>query len=150
MEAASSDPLPAGTLHAVAGDESGNLTPIPTRPSATMPAGVAVATTADVQRTGAAAFTIPFDAPAPLPAGDPGVIVQLRDGSYAAFDAVCTHAGCTVEWDAPDELLVCPCHGAVFDPAKGGLAVAGPTGQPLTHLPLVLDQASGTFLLRAG
>ncbi len=110
----------------------------------------AVATTADLQATGAKAFAVPFDAPAPLPAGDPAVIVELQDGTYAAFNALCTHAGCTVEWDEPDRVLVCPCHGAVFDPAKGGLALAGPTGQPLVPLPLVLDQATGRFLPRAG
>jgi len=130
------------------GASSGGPTGGPTSTATKVPAGAAVATVAAVQRTGSAPFTIPFDAPAPLPAGDPGVIVQLRDGTYAAFDAICTHAGCTVEWDEPDALLVCPCHGAVFDPAKGGVPIAGPTDLPLTTLPLVLDQATGTFRLR--
>ncbi|MGZ8514964.1 MAG: TQO small subunit DoxD, partial [Candidatus Limnocylindrales bacterium] len=49
--------------------------------------------------------------------GDPGVLVKLADGKIVAFDAVCTHAGCTVEWDPSYDLLVCPCHGAAFDPA---------------------------------
>ncbi len=134
----------------LADDGIAGETPGPTGPAATMPGGIAIATTADLQATGAKSFTVPFDAPAPLPAGDPAVIVELGDGTYAAFNAICTHAGCTVEWDEPDRLLVCPCHGAVFDPAKGGLVLAGPTDQPLVNLPLVLDQATGTFLLRAG
>ena len=45
--------------------------------------------------------------------------MKLSDGSIVAFDAVCTHAGCTVEWDPGYDLLVCPCHGAAFDPAHG-------------------------------
>src|SRR6185369_422050 len=95
------------------GTSGGTLpTPGPTAP----PGSITVAKVADVSRTGAKAFRVPFNAPSPLPAGDPAVIVQLADGSFVAFDAVCTHAGCTVEWDQEDRLLICPCHEAVFDP----------------------------------
>jgi len=111
--------------------------------------GLSIATIAMVVRSGSAAFTVPFDAPSPLPAGDPGVVVRLSDGSFVAFDAVCTHAGCTVEWDAGDRLLFCPCHGAAFDPARGAAVVDGPTNQPLASLPITVDQASGRILLRA-
>jgi thiosulfate dehydrogenase [quinone] large subunit len=110
--------------------------------------GIGVAATADVDARGAVAFTVPFDAPAPLPAGDPAIIVRLADGSYVAFDAVCTHAGCTVEWDAADAALACPCHGAVFDPQHGGAAVVGPAQDPLASIPIVVDPASGRILLR--
>jgi len=114
----------------------------------TVPGGApAVATVAQVKRTGAAPFTVPFDAPAPLPAGDPGVIVQLADGSFVAFDAVCTHAGCTVEWDRADSLLFCPCHGAAFDPEHEAAVLQGPARAPLARLPIVIDQASGSIYL---
>ncbi len=108
-----------------------------------------MATVSDVDARGAVAFTVPFTAPAPLPAGDPGVIVRLTDGSYAAFDAVCTHAGCTVEWSAADASLVCPCHGAVFDAEHGASVVAGPAREPLAPIPIVVDAASGRISLRA-
>ena len=36
---------------------------------------------------------VTFDDPG---TGDPGVLVKLADGTFVAFDAVCTHAGCTV------------------------------------------------------
>lgn len=122
--------------------------PSPTDVVGTPIPGLAVAALADLAATGAVAFRIPFTAPLPLPAGDPGVIVALTDGTYAAFDAVCTHAGCTVEWDRADRLLVCPCHGAVFDPARAGVPVEGPTSVPLAGLPIALDPSSGTFVLR--
>jgi thiosulfate dehydrogenase [quinone] large subunit len=134
------------------GDRSGrgpspSSTPLPT-PQATVQSGaITVAKVSDVTSAGAAAFTIPFNAPSPLPAGDPGVIVQLADGSFVAFDAVCTHAGCTVEWDAVDKLLVCPCHEAVFDPEHKAAVLQGPAPTPLTSLPLVIDPATGTILL---
>jgi thiosulfate dehydrogenase [quinone] large subunit len=110
--------------------------------------GLGVASVATVDARGFAAFTVPIAAPAPLPAGDPGVIVRLQDGSYVAFDAVCTHAGCTVEYSTTDAALVCPCHGAAFDPAHGAAVLAGPTDQPLAALPIVVDAATGQILLR--
>jgi thiosulfate dehydrogenase [quinone] large subunit len=109
--------------------------------------GFPVSTVSKVGRTGAATFTVPANAPASLPAGDPGVVVKLADGSFAAFDAVCTHAGCTVGWERADRLLVCPCHGAVFDPEYGAAVVRGPAPSPLTALPIVVDPASGQILL---
>jgi thiosulfate dehydrogenase [quinone] large subunit len=119
-----------------------------TGPTATLPPGaIPVATVAAVTRKGSAAFTVPFDAPAPLPAGDPGVIVQLRDGSFVAFDAVCTHAGCTVEWDKQDRVLFCPCHDAIFDAEDGAAVLDGPAPTPLAALPLVIDVATGKIFL---
>ncbi len=122
-------------------------TPAPT--AASGGGGVVIGTVAQVQKAGALAFTVPFDAPASLPAGDPAVIVRLADGSFVAFDAVCTHAGCTVEWDSQDAVLLCPCHGAAFDPARNGRVLQGPTRQPLAALPLTVDKASGSIMLRA-
>ena len=107
-----------------------------------------VATLADIQQGGgAAAFTVPFSAPAPLPGGDPAIVVQLADGSFVAYDTICTHAGCTVEWDAPDGVLLCPCHEAAFDPAHGAAVLQGPARRPLASIPIVVDRAAGTISL---
>jgi len=81
--------------------------------------------------------------------GDPAVIVRLPDGSVAAFDAVCTHEGCTVGYDAGSGLLLCPCHGAAFDPAHHAEVVGGPTNTPLPELPIKVDQATGRIYLQA-
>ncbi len=124
-------------------------TPVPTpEPTASVPDGsIQVATTADVGADGSLAFTVPFRAPAPLPAGDPGIIVRLPDGRFVAFDAVCTHAACTVGWDAEAGLLACPCHGATFDPARDAAVMSGPAELPLTNLPIVVDPGSGAIYL---
>jgi thiosulfate dehydrogenase [quinone] large subunit len=143
-------PLRAAGLVAGQRDQGGAPGPSPTLPTpgSTVPPGaVPIASAADVATAGAIAFTVPFDAPAPLPAGDPAVIVALADGTYAAFDATCTHAACTVEWDATDRLLVCPCHDATFDPEHGAAVLGGPAPAPLTQLPLVIDPVTGTILL---
>jgi Rieske Fe-S protein len=56
------------------------------------------------------------------------LISQPTEGTVAAFDAECTHQGCTVR--AADAGLVCPCHGSAFDPATGAV-VRGPATEPL-------------------
>jgi thiosulfate dehydrogenase [quinone] large subunit len=107
-----------------------------------------VSTVSAVSKRGSAAFTVPFNARSPLPAGDPGIIVRLPDGSFVAYDAVCTHEGCTVEWDKPDGVLFCPCHGAAFDAANDAAVLQGPARRPLVSLPIVVDEASGTIYLK--
>jgi thiosulfate dehydrogenase [quinone] large subunit len=146
--AASSSPTPTGSPVAEATPTGSPVTEATPSPVGSAPPGIPVAKLADVEQQGTASFTIPFDAPAPLPAGDPGIIVQLADGSFVAFDALCTHEGCTVEWDAPDGVIFCPCHGAAFDPAHDAAVLAGPTNRPLASLPLVIDRATGQILLQ--
>ena len=133
-------PAPGSTPAAPTGAPTGVPRTLP-------PGAIAVASIATVTSRGSAAFVVPFEAPAPLPAGDPGVIVQLRDGSFVAFDAVCTHAGCTVEWDKRDHVLFCPCHDAVFDAENKAAVLDGPAPTPLAALPLVVDTATGKIYL---
>ena len=80
--------------------------------------------------------------------GDPSAVLLLPSGKVVAFDLTCTHAGCEVEYDPSSSLLICPCHGATFDPKHGAGAIAGPTDQPLTALPIHVDQATGAITLR--
>ena len=87
---------------------------------------------------------VTFDDPI---SGDPGVLIKLRDGTIVAFDTVCTHAGCTVEYDHRSGYLICPCHGAAFDPAQQAQVIAGPTDQPLATIPIRVDTASGRITL---
>jgi thiosulfate dehydrogenase [quinone] large subunit len=79
--------------------------------------------------------------------GDPGVLLRLADGTYVAFDAVCTHAGCTVEFDRPSGFLLCPCHGAAFDPHNRAAVIAGPARRPLSAIPIHVDAATGKISL---
>ena len=116
-------------------------------PAAVPPGAIPISSVDAVRSKGSVAFVVPFNAPAPLPAGDPAVIVQLKDGSFVAFDAVCTHAGCTVEWDRRDHILFCPCHEAIFDAENNAAVLGGPAPEPLASLPLYIDPATGKILL---
>lgn len=85
-------------------------------------------------------FTIPSN-------GDPGILVHLNSGQFVAFDATCTHAGCPVDYDPTQRLLVCPCHGAAFDPAKNGAVVQPPAQTPLVGITIHVDSSTGEITL---
>ncbi len=141
--------LRPGSLTGIAdGQPGGAPSPSPSPGVDPPPADpLAIATVAGLEERRAIAFRVPFDAPAPLPAGDPGVLLQLPDGRFVAYDAICTHAGCTVAWNAADALLECPCHGATYDPADAARVLSGPTLQPLSALRLEVDPATGIIRL---
>ncbi len=132
-----------------AGSTPAGATPAGTAVPPFTPSGLEVASIAAVDAKGAVRIRVPVDAPASLPAGDPGIIVKLKDGTYVAYDAVCTHEGCKVGWDARDGVMLCPCHGAAFDPNDHGAVLQGPTNTPLPELPIVIDKQAGTISLRA-
>lgn len=100
--------------------------------------GSSIATASQVPANSAVSFTLPAN-------GDPGVLVRLSDGKFVAFDAVCTHAGCPVEYDPSSKLLLCPCHGAAFDPAQSAAVVQGPADVPLTSVSVHVDTSSGAI-----
>ncbi len=78
-----------------------------------------------------------------LASGDPGIVVKLSDGKVVAYDATCTHEGCPVGYDGPSGLLLCPCHGAAFDPSAEAAVVNGPARRPLAAVPISIDPATG-------
>jgi thiosulfate dehydrogenase [quinone] large subunit len=92
----------------------------------------------DVQPHEAVAVTDPAT-------GNPAFLFRLASGRVVCYDALCTHEDCPVEFDAHSELFVCPCHGAVFDPAHGARVLTGPTRDPLPELPLTIDPDTGAI-----
>jgi thiosulfate dehydrogenase [quinone] large subunit len=92
------------------------------------PAGTKLASVAAVPPGRAKQFTDPAS-------GNPAWVVCLAQGKYAAFSAVCTHAGCTVNYDASNSEFVCPCHGGAYS-ARTGHVLSGPPPGPLPPIPV--------------
>jgi Rieske Fe-S protein len=91
----------------------------------------------------AQAATIPLNSAVtfknPLPgSAHPAILVHLANNQFVAFDTTCPHAGCAVNYNAQDKLLACPCHGAMFDPARQAAVVQGPANRPLTPVPIIV------------
>ncbi len=58
----------------------------------------------------------------------------------ACYSKICTHAGCPVGlYRARAGELLCPCHQSTFDVYDGAKVLSGPTGRPLPHLPIGVD-----------
>ena len=55
-------------------------------------------------------------------------ILVNYSGTWKAFSAVCTHAGCTVNYTSSE--LYCPCHGGYFSAANGSV-LGGPLPRPI-------------------
>jgi thiosulfate dehydrogenase [quinone] large subunit len=82
------------------------------------------------------------------PGVGPAALVRLANDTVVAYSRVCTHAGCLVGYDTSSRLLVCPCHGAEFDPARQAEPLPGsPTSTPLQMIRVVLDRATGDVIL---
>jgi Rieske Fe-S protein len=63
---------------------------------------------------------------------DTSIIVVRRDAStLEALSAICSHLGCTVEYDRPDDEIECPCHGSRYD--FTGAVLNGPARTNLTR-----------------
>jgi thiosulfate dehydrogenase [quinone] large subunit len=66
-------------------------------------------------------------------------VLQLQPGRFTAYDAICPHQGCTVNFVSPSDGFACPCHGSRFD-TQGGV-LNGPAQRGLTAIPVVADGA---------
>jgi serine/threonine protein kinase len=63
--------------------------------------------------------------------GHGSLLVRLPNGNFVACEKACTHEGVPVAYDPGSQKLVCPAHGAVFDPMQGFGLTSGPGNGPL-------------------
>jgi len=95
--------------------------------TAPRPAGTDIGLLSSVPAGGAATFQDPAS-------GRPAIVLRSSSG-VRAFSAVCTHAGCTVQFTGSQ--LACPCHGARFSTTDGS-ATRGPARAPLSSIPVAV------------
>ena len=109
----------AGTIGSILYPIIRYLKPLP----AAGPSGPVQLTDGDVEKLRQSKFVI-------VPVAGKRVIV-LRDakGALRAFDARCTHEGCTVQYLSRESAIWCACHNARFN--LEGKVLAGPPPRPL-------------------
>ena len=66
------------------------------------------------------------------------VIVMRTAESVKAFSLICTHLGCTTQWEEGNLEFYCPCHDGRFD--QFGEVIAGPPPVPLEQFPVRVEE----------
>ncbi|HEY9705523.1 MAG TPA: Rieske 2Fe-2S domain-containing protein [Allocoleopsis sp.] len=61
-----------------------------------------------------------------------------------ALSPVCSHRGCSVEWESSKNKFTCPCHGAEFD--GDGKVTKGPAQKPLPKVKISVSNDQVKFL----
>ncbi len=57
------------------------------------------------------------------------MVVRVSDTQVIALSAICTHAGCSMDYVAAQQLLDCACHGSQF--STDGKVLRGPANRSL-------------------
>jgi thiosulfate dehydrogenase [quinone] large subunit len=69
--------------------------------------------------------------------GEPAWVLQLNAGDFTAYNAICPHQGCTVNFVSAADGFACPCHGSLFN--AQGQRTAGPAPRGLTSIPVSVE-----------
>ncbi|KGF71851.1 cytochrome b6-f complex iron-sulfur subunit [Neosynechococcus sphagnicola sy1] len=78
--------------------------------------------------------------------GDPTYIVVTEEkaiGNYG-LNAVCTHLGCVVPWNAAENKFKCPCHGSQYDATGKVIRGPAPLSLALVHAAVDNDRVAFT------
>ncbi|GCE30259.1 hypothetical protein KDA_57430 [Dictyobacter alpinus] len=129
-------PKPMNTQPAVQPKVAPTQPPVPTTPPAPAHTGTVIGT-ANMNPNTAKKFTNPAS-------GGASTLIHLAGGNFVAYETACTHEGVKVNYDPGSQTLICPAHGAVFDPAQAGTATHGPATRPLTAVTIRVN-ADGTI-----
>lgn len=135
---ASGAPARGGSGHGGAPAHSGSSAPAASSAAPPSSHAVRLGPASAVGRNQAATYRDPAT-------GAADILVRHSDGGLTALSAICTHAGCPVQYDG--SALVCPCHGSVFD-ARTGAVQQGPATQPLARRQVV-ERGGQLYAVRA-
>lgn len=94
-------------------------------------AGTVIGSTALLPNS-ALRFANPLDGAASL-------LIHLAGGRFVACERACTHQGIAVNYDPASKMLVCPAHGAIFDPQNHFRHVSGPGSGPLASVSIQVN-----------
>jgi len=66
-------------------------------------------------------------------AGISAILFRSSEDKVYALSRICTHEGCSVDFDMNQNRLICPCHGANYE-ASDGSVISGPTTKSLAKI----------------
>ncbi|MEY8042913.1 ubiquinol-cytochrome c reductase iron-sulfur subunit [Saccharopolyspora cebuensis] len=73
---------------------------------------------------------------------------EFNHGDFYAFSKICTHLGCPAsQYDAQNNVALCPCHQSQFLITESAKPVFGPATRSLPQLPITVDE-DGYFIAR--
>jgi Rieske Fe-S protein len=70
--------------------------------------------------------------------GTDAILFKTKDEKVYALSRICTHEGCSVNFDLAQNRLICPCHGATYE-APAGNVISGPTQRNLKKINIKVD-----------
>lgn len=70
--------------------------------------------------------------------GTDAILFKTKDEKVYALSRICTHEGCSVDFDLAQNKLICPCHGATYE-ALDGNVISGPTQKNLKKINVKVD-----------
>jgi Rieske Fe-S protein len=65
------------------------------------------------------------------------LVVHPADNTLHAVSAVCTHMGCTVDYNRDMDPIDCPCHSSQY--ALDGSVIHGPAKRPLKQYDVAME-----------
>jgi menaquinol-cytochrome c reductase iron-sulfur subunit len=71
---------------------------------------------------------------------------RFKDGRVRAFNVVCPHAGCFVDYRPAQNHFHCPCHNSSFSPDGKILDPKSPSPRPLDDLPVEVRRGSEVWV----
>lgn len=73
------------------------------------------------------------------------MVIRQSSSDVVALSAICTHSGCSMNFNASQQLLDCPCHGSQFD--ESGHVRRGPARSPLRVYGASLDTTTNIITI---
>ena len=70
--------------------------------------------------------------------GTGAILFKTKDEKVYALSRICTHQGCSVDFDLAQNKLICPCHGATYETVDGNV-ISGPTIKNLKKINVKID-----------
>jgi len=70
--------------------------------------------------------------------GTDAILFKTKDEKVYALSRICTHEGCSVNFDLGQNKLICPCHGAEYESGEGNV-LSGPTQRALKKINVKID-----------